>query len=276
MRELVKSWMNVIRPTHWNGQEIRCPLPIGDDSADSYQKAAAASFFRSRFVVLKIWYCSVSALSGFIITFLLLLLLIAVPIGSNLDFGVIFTVLTVFDAVVSVFAGVTALFAVLDRVFYRCHFPLEFGSPNHDATAIHLSSIIRVIRQRMVSEPKDRSYATHGVLRRLGMPLTPADYGKSLGQVYHTLGVSILSNFATVLNTWGEFLEKTCHKICEMQLTAILAESEKQVFQIFQIFQIFLPCRDTSTQRPRQAKVLLPIHYHYLIGAQKSPPHFPP
>jgi hypothetical protein len=152
MRELVESWMSIIRPTHWNGQEIRCPLPIGDISADSYQRTAEASFFRSRFVVLEVWYCSVSALSGFLITFLLLQLLIAVPIGSNLDLGVTFTFLTVFDAVGSVFAGVMALFAVLDRgsrVFYRCHFRLEFGSPD--------------------------------------MPLTPADYGKSLGQVYQDL-----------------------------------------------------------------------------------------
>jgi hypothetical protein len=94
-----------------------------------------------------------------------------------------FRFLMVMNAVFSVIAGVPTLFAVLDRdsrIFPRCYFRLEFGSPNYGATIVYLSSIIRVIRQRMVYKPKDRSYPTYRVLRYLGIPLTPAGYSKSI------------------------------------------------------------------------------------------------
>lgn len=51
---------------------------------------------------------------------------------------------------------------------------------NYEATIVYLSSTIRVIRQRIVYKPKDGSYPTHRVLRYLGIPLTPADYNKSI------------------------------------------------------------------------------------------------
>lgn len=192
IRELVSSWMNISRPTHWNGQEIRRALPDGDDSAESYQRAAERLVVRPKIGILNVWYWSMSALLFSIAAFLVFLLLVLVPIWATL--GLKWAKLAVIiDAAVSIVVGLHFYGPTLSGTSTkRCHFRLGFSSPNVDAVAVHLSSIVRVIRQRKVSEPRDRSYATHGVLRRLGLPLTSADYRKSLGEVYQDFFTDLL------------------------------------------------------------------------------------
>lgn len=192
IRELVSSWMNISRPTHWNGQEIRRALPDGDDSAESYQRAAERLVVRPRIGILNVWYWSVSALLFSNAAFLIILLLVVVPIWATL--GLKWAKLTVvLDAAFSIVVGIHYLGPdPSGTITKRCHFRLGFGSPDVDAVAVHLSSIVRVIRERKVSEPRDRSYATHGVLRRLGLPLTSADYKKSLGEVYQDFFTDLL------------------------------------------------------------------------------------
>jgi hypothetical protein len=55
-------------------------------------------------------------------------------------------------------------------------------------------SVYRALRSRIVSRPKDQSYAFHGVLKSLEIELTAPDYAKSVGQVYGDLFNDLLKS----------------------------------------------------------------------------------
>lgn len=200
MRELMESWMNIIRPTHWNGQEIRRPLLASSKSGVLY-KNTMSSAFQEIATALRVWYSFVAVAFCYITTFLLLLILHLVSDAIQAALGVTLPTLVRRNASVSTFAVVVGLVSVptlSERVLLLLHagdfsrsswtpFHIQFGKHIQTETSVHLFSIIRVLRERTVSEPKDRSYAIHGVLRRLGMQLSPVDYGRSLSQVYQDL-----------------------------------------------------------------------------------------
>lgn len=55
-----------------------------------------------------------------------------------------------------------------------------------------LVAIIRVLRERKAQKAHDKSFATHGVLERLGISLPRPDYTKPLGKVYHELYTELI------------------------------------------------------------------------------------
>lgn len=52
--------------------------------------------------------------------------------------------------------------------------------------------LAQALRERAASDPKDKSFAMHGVLGALGVPCAKADYSRSLGQIYCDLFVNLL------------------------------------------------------------------------------------
>lgn len=61
-----------------------------------------------------------------------------------------------------------------------------------DSTSASQDGLISALRERFSSDPKDRSYALHGVLRNLRVQLSTPDYAKSTGQVYQDLFTDLL------------------------------------------------------------------------------------
>jgi len=196
IKGLVESWMHIARPTRWNDREIRRSILADNISADGYQQTAASLFFRSAgFRLLKIWYLAVAFVIFFTIFFGLFLLLPGIPLSTP-PHQVNLLALTILDLILSLFFALECLRPPeVDRrqgIFSRCHFRLGFGDPEKDATAVQISGIVRALRQRDATEPRDRSYATHGSLARLGVVLSSVDYGKSLGRVYQDLFTDML------------------------------------------------------------------------------------
>lgn len=65
---------------------------------------------------------------------------------------------------------------------------------------LSLVSVLRVLRERNTGEPKDKTYATYGVLRSLGVTLSPVDYTHSLGRVYLDFFADLLAWRPTLIN----------------------------------------------------------------------------
>ena len=56
-----------------------------------------------------------------------------------------------------------------------------------------LPGIISAIRSRLTTNPKDKSYSIYGILSSLDIPLRPADYSKSPGQIFHELTMDLIN-----------------------------------------------------------------------------------
>lgn len=52
--------------------------------------------------------------------------------------------------------------------------------------------VIHTLRERQSTNPKDKSYALHGVLQNLGFEVSDVDYQKSKGKVFHELLLDLL------------------------------------------------------------------------------------
>ncbi|KAF5008799.1 hypothetical protein FDECE_4939 [Fusarium decemcellulare] len=57
----------------------------------------------------------------------------------------------------------------------------------------HIKGLVRSIRERQASMPKDRAFSVDGVLRQLGCVPPDPDHSKSVGRVYHEFTTTLIS-----------------------------------------------------------------------------------
>jgi hypothetical protein len=67
----------------------------------------------------------------------------------------------------------------------------EDKSNNEESTTI--SGIVSTLRTRNCGDPRDKSYSLHGVLKKLGVDVSTADYNKPLSQNYQDLMVDLIT-----------------------------------------------------------------------------------
>ena len=192
-RSVFTTWMNLNRPTRWNGKQNRRSVKTvgcgcGERKAGSsfhlYQWWAhlrlrllgkvclGCSFLTgiACFVMIKPLHTTANAVAGVIL----------VTLGWVL---ISFSVL-IFFSILKYRTGPVSLFLVGNRC--KCT-----KSKSVPATSV---SVYRALRSRVVSRPKDQSYAFHGVLKSLEIELTAPDYAKSVGQIYGDLFSDLLKS----------------------------------------------------------------------------------
>ena len=70
----------------------------------------------------------------------------------------------------------------------------------YDDKIVPIVKVLRILRVRQANDPRDRSFAIHGILRRLGFVLPTPDYSKSLGQIYFQLFKTLLKQDPYLIN----------------------------------------------------------------------------
>jgi hypothetical protein len=80
----------------------------------------------------------------------------------------------------------------------QCQQPSISISDDTIASSIDpIHGVVNSFRERRATIPADQSFAMHGILRRLGVPLTKPDYAKPLEQIYRDLFCDLLAwNFS--------------------------------------------------------------------------------
>ncbi|KAK1830990.1 heterokaryon incompatibility protein-domain-containing protein [Podospora conica] len=67
------------------------------------------------------------------------------------------------------------------------------GTKAKDSETVHLAAILHALRERGATNPRDRSFALHGVLSRLeGFRLTSVDYSLSCTRIYQALVADLI------------------------------------------------------------------------------------
>jgi hypothetical protein len=79
------------------------------------------------------------------------------------------------------------ILAYIDLSFRTVHAGNQSKCTTSKSVPATSVSVYRALRSRIVSRPKDQSYAFHGVLKSLEIELTAPDYAKSVGQIYGDL-----------------------------------------------------------------------------------------
>ncbi|KAK1779308.1 heterokaryon incompatibility protein-domain-containing protein [Copromyces sp. CBS 386.78] len=195
--DLFQVWRTVSRPTGWNGRAFRSvPKLTGPDlNGNSSRTGASAKNhfsveeYEGQFNMRKMWNR----------VRLVILLIYVGPPALLFAFTVSFTLGFIFgpnDEKPAYFwkSAVAAHLLFFSVIPFLGHVNLAMGDPTIGTRArsdIHASSglvaIIRVLRDRKAQEAHDKSFATHGVLERLGISVPRPDYKKPLGKVYHEL-----------------------------------------------------------------------------------------
>lgn len=205
---LFHVWRTVCHPTGWNGRIFRSVHKLygaaqSDDDYNSSRTGASASAgyssvkeYEGQFSTRKIWnQARLVILLPYVAFMAILFYAIALPFTSGFDpreperqwsYFFIF--------------GIASLLITINFIPFTIYLSLALGQPtigthaqsNDIHTASGLIAIIRVLRDRKAHEAHDKSFATHGVLQRLGISVPPPDYRKPLGKVYHELYAALV------------------------------------------------------------------------------------
>lgn len=192
-------WMDIERPTHWNGQKRRLVLPCGrlplfpplpqTNSLHNYQN----------WYQIRIFY--LSAIShfafGVIFTSVAALLLVLDIRSLGEPSPVVSPKRIAGIAIGAVLACLGVPLLVSPIVFVLVSRPCVTKALNKRRFGTHQShkieAILRTIRTRKMKNPRDKSYAMYGVLRRLDIELEKPDYSRPLGDIYKELFIKLIS-----------------------------------------------------------------------------------
>ncbi|EAA33485.1 hypothetical protein NCU07840 [Neurospora crassa OR74A] len=195
---LFHVWRTVSRPTSWNGRAFRSVPKLNgpEQNGNSLQNEGFANYFsvkkyEGQFNIGRLW--NQVRLMILLPYVGLLTVSIAIAIWATCSF-------VLADGFAEVkktyfFTSMFATFFVFSNFIpFLIYVSLTMGYPTvgthaqSDVDAANgLVAIIRVLRDRKAQEAHDKSFATHGVLKRLGISLPQPDYKKPLGKVYHEL-----------------------------------------------------------------------------------------
>ncbi|KAK3400962.1 heterokaryon incompatibility protein-domain-containing protein [Sordaria brevicollis] len=221
---LFQVWRTVSRPTGWNGRAFRSAPKLDTNGSEQQNGGnnntrnpgspnfSSVDEYEGQFGIRKLWtILRLVVLAPYVGFILSLFCAIAIagssPLRSEDPFeddpfgddpvgdGHFKTIKFHF-----VMFGIAALLLVFNFVPFIIYVSLAIGYPtigSHDArpevdAASGLVAIAQVLRNRKAQEAHDKSFATHGVLERLGVMVPPPDYGKMLGKVYHELYVELV------------------------------------------------------------------------------------
>ncbi|KAI0404733.1 heterokaryon incompatibility protein-domain-containing protein [Xylaria palmicola] len=194
---MITLWMNVRRKTTWGTRRMRCEH-AGGATMNNHQSpillAPVDCNIHARAFVL----CLPLSFPGIIVIkgsrVLVIGLLLLLPIGTlsiplivinQPIFGTGYTLTivlltTLFPLIVFNLVDLVAKVAGrLVRVTFDVRKKMEVDAVDE---LIHI--VPQVTKYRSATDPRDRVYATHGILRSFNIPLSEVDYTKSEGQVY--------------------------------------------------------------------------------------------
>ena len=218
---LFRVWRMVSRPTSWNGRAFRSVPKLNEpaQSVDNNSRTGASEGcisvkeYENQFNTRRIWSrARLLVLLPYIGFMAFLLYFIVVPFTPGFDPFGSDPFAPGFDPhrgqhMLSVFIGfgVASFLIALNFIPFIIYIGLAMCSPTiggnrHDTgsddiyapTSSGLVAIIRVLRDRKAQEAHDKSFATHGVLSRLGISVPQPDYKKPLGKVYHELYTELI------------------------------------------------------------------------------------
>jgi hypothetical protein len=216
---LFDVWMHMPRPTHWGMKQFRLELDEGT-SFKAYQQRHMKihTSWNDMRILASIPYLTCwlvfTFISGAPLQILLERVLITVvlmledrrglhwfgPIPYHpqpLNLHVLATICAT-TAVLSLFpSGVFRYLWRVPRIFasgtISPHIQSQVsGLGLQDKEDTVENGVIYALRERVASNPKDRSYALHGILKNLQISLSKPDYAKSKGQVYQDLYSNLL------------------------------------------------------------------------------------
>lgn len=199
---LFQVWRTVSRPTGWNGRAFRSvpKLNSTEHNDNDLQNGGSTKYvsvkeYEGQFSTRKIWNRARLVILPPYVGFMTILFsaiavpAIAIPATGDFRFGL-------FDDELSYFFifRIASRLITLNLLPFIVYVSLALGYPTIGThawfdidAASGLVAIIRVLRDRKAQEAHDKSFATHGVLERLGVSVPQPDYKKPLGKVYHEL-----------------------------------------------------------------------------------------
>jgi hypothetical protein len=192
-RAIFTTWMNLNRPTRWNAKQKR--RSVKTVGCRCGERETGSSFHLYQWWAhLRLRLLGRVCLGGSFLTGIACFIILArIHTTTTTVAGGILEDLGLFLIIFSVIAALLTL---------TCHFGLFMlflvgnqskctTSKSVPATSV---SVYRALRSRIVSRPKDQSYAFHGVLKSLEIELTAPDYAKSVGQIYGDLFNDLLKS----------------------------------------------------------------------------------
>ena len=192
-RAIFTTWMNLNRPTRWNAkQKRRSVKTVGcrcgeREAGSSFHLYQWWAHLRLRLLGRVFLGCSfLTGIACFVILVRIHTNANTVAGGFLVDLGV---VLIGFSVITFLFVWKFRVGPV--RLFLAGNQSKCTKSKSVPATSV---SVYRALRGRVVSRPKDQSYAFHGVLKSLEIELTAPDYAKSVGQIYEDLFKDLLKS----------------------------------------------------------------------------------
>lgn len=192
-REVFATWLNVNRFASWN-KIPRRSLPPSKTSQNG--RGVSVLHYYHRVVNIRLM-CLVAESSR-------LCSLLALAAASIATFALLFrsgpdesTAKVVSMFISFIMIGLSIRFIMLSMSLVVVHIRAQKRSiPTANdvdgAQTLPTNSILQALRERQVTEPKDRVYATHGVLRSLGVEPPVANYAHSLSRIYHDFFVYLI------------------------------------------------------------------------------------
>ena len=197
-QELFRIWTSISRPSRWNGREFRTQ-PLKDGLSDP--KCSVDDYLRF-FNPRRIWLYTKLVITVFYIAVLVatvVLFFLFLIFKQGLISAVILDTVTIS-------AFIYSASIVNFMVWYRGLLPFTKDADiwamntTDSSERVYLVGLIQAIRDRQSSVLKDRVFALHGVLQRLGFEAPTPDYGKSVGQVYWDFFASLIAWEPSLIN----------------------------------------------------------------------------
>jgi hypothetical protein len=196
LRHLITTWMSVKRPTTWNGKVIRRSLDgelQGETTGIAYQEQGLAVLQSVLFRLL--FWGSGLALSCFVALatiFSLVFILGIIPAAILRTIGILAIFASVLGLAMAIIVLMMKVIIATDdagALYFGPDVRFGFTVPldGRDSDTIYLGGLIQAIRERNATDLKDKVFAAHGVLSRLGVQLTPPDYKKPKEIIYQEL-----------------------------------------------------------------------------------------
>jgi len=192
-QSLFTIWTSVDRPCRWNDAEFR-RLPGLSKAAKLLNPVTSVDAYARQLKSGRIWTWTLLG-----ICYIHLLALIAsLTLYSLTTDGTKVALFSLAGLIGGSLIFTLALIKHYPRSNLRSHLWTD-DAPGQDKRSF-LVALIRAVRERRSSFPKDQVFAVHGVLRQLGVKLAPPDYEKSTGLVYRDFFTDILRWAPSLIN----------------------------------------------------------------------------
>jgi hypothetical protein len=202
---LVTLWLRCPRPTHWNGLKVRKVLSK-PATAEAYLEERKRWPHTSYYTILQFLIYLTAALPRYTVFLIPLGLFIhtlasVVTEKSDIDWIIpkLFFSATLTSISIVYFFFTDTTFTTLcglccyDKDQADLEKRRKIYHADNTSSSTTIQGIVQAIRERACYDNKDRSYAYYGVLSIAGVPLAPADYAKSEGDILRELVTDLLN-----------------------------------------------------------------------------------